>query len=220
MLFRSVSASITALTPVTLLRLSKAEFLNLIKEPTLKYIKPAELEAELQAGALIVDVRSQEAFDVRHIADSMCVPFFSLRMQLQLKVLERNKPVIVVCEDGKLSRAAAFLLLRYKVAAKILNQGLAGLEGVESNIWRFTDSASTRVQEVSPSSAKSETIDAPKVFELNSRLQHELEELKAKYAEMLQEKQEIEKSYRILFKQTEKLKELLYKYQSNQRIDS
>lgn len=213
-----VSASITALTPVTLLRLSKAEFLSLIKEPTLKYIQAADLDLELQMGSLIVDVRSEEAFALGHIAGSQCIPFFSLRMQLQLKVLDRNKSIIVVCEDGKLSRAAAFLLLRYKVAAKILNHGLQGLDGVESKVWSLTDSANNVATQLA--ATQHEAHAAIKTADVNVLLENELTALKQKYAEVLQEKQLLEKNYRILFKQTEKLKEVLSKYTANQSIDS
>ncbi len=213
-----VSASITALTPVTLLRLSKTEFLNLIKEPTLKYIQAAELDAELQMGSLLVDVRSEEAFAQKHIAGSQCIPFFSLRMQLQLKVLDRNKSIIVVCEDGKLSRAAAFLLLRYKVAAKILNQGLQGLEGLESNVWCLTDTVNKLLKP--EALTQTEVAPATNSTDANVLLEQELNTLKQKYAEILQEKQVLEKNYRILFKQTEKLKEVLSKYTANPGMDS
>lgn len=213
-----VSASITALTPVTLLRLSKTEFLSLIKEPTLKYIQAADLDLELQMGSLIVDVRSEEAFALGHIAGSQCIPFFSLRMQLQLKVLDRNKSIIVVCEDGKLSRAAAFLLLRYKVAAKILNHGLQGLDGIESKVWSLTDSVNNVATQLA--ATQHEAHAATKTADVNVLLENELTALKQKYAEVLQEKQLLEKNYRILFKQTEKLKEVLSKYTANQSIDS
>lgn len=120
-----ISVTITALTDLILLRLNKEKFINLIKIPALKYVSASELASEVSAGAYILDVRAQDEFTAGHLQDSINAPFFSLLMQL--KVFERKRPVIVVCNDGKASTAAAFLLLRNKFNAKVLTGGLASL---------------------------------------------------------------------------------------------
>ncbi len=116
---------VTTLTDLTLLRLNKEKFISLIKIPALKYIKAAELVSETKAGAYIVDVRLQDDFTAWHLEGSINAPFFSLLMQL--KTFDRKRTVIVVCNDGKASAAAAFLLLRNKFDAKILENGLDNL---------------------------------------------------------------------------------------------
>lgn len=215
-----ISASVTAMTVVSLLRLDKVQFLNLIKEPSLKYIAASELDAEILSGAIIVDVRSEESFAVRHLKGSICSPFFSLRMQLQLKFFNRNKSVVVVCDDGKLSQAAAFLLLRYKIVAKILSNGLDGLANIESNVWCFDhdaiDPPGQAMDEAATITKNDFVGEALNPTQENARLQAELQELRQLHASMLQEKELIEKNYRVLFKQTEKLKELLQKCYAGQ----
>ncbi len=60
-----------------------------------------------------------------HLDGSINAPFFSLRMQL--KTLSHERPVVVVCQDGRTSEAAAFLLLRNKIDAMILRGGMESL---------------------------------------------------------------------------------------------
>lgn len=117
--------TITALTDLFLLRLNKEKFITLIKTPALKYIVAAELAQEINAGAIVVDVRAPDDFVSWHLQNSINAPAFTLLMQL--KTFERKKPIIVVCDDGKTSAAAAFLLLRNRFSVKILDNGLCSL---------------------------------------------------------------------------------------------
>jgi len=79
----------------------------------------------LSRGAILLDVRSQDEYDVWHLDGSINAPFFTLRMQV--KTLSRDKPVVVVCANGKVSEAAAFLLLRNKIKAIILHGGMENI---------------------------------------------------------------------------------------------
>lgn len=119
------STTITAITHMTLLRLGKEQFINLIKLPTLKYIGIDELHAQMAQGAEIIDVRVPDEYKHSHLPQSTNVPFFSLRMYL--KTLNRHHPIVVVCKDGKTSEMAAFILQQNKFNALILKQGIAGL---------------------------------------------------------------------------------------------
>lgn len=212
-----ISTTVTALTPMMLLRLDKEAFLSLIVEPTLKYVDVSELLAETQAGALIMDVRLQDAYEIKHLKGSLSVPFFSLRMQLQLKMFERNIPVIVVCDDGKMSRAAAFLLLRYKISAKILQQGLQSLEQVNLPVSLAFVTGSEAGSAGLAALAVTKPIAPSTETAANSneaaQLKAELKALQQMYQKVVQEKALLEKNYRLLLQQTEKLKEALYKLQ-------
>jgi hypothetical protein len=67
---------------------------------------------------------------------------------MQLKTLSRAKPVIVVCGDGKVSEAAAFLLLRHKITAMILKGGMKGISPETENevaIYPIDDGLETHV---------------------------------------------------------------------------
>lgn len=117
--------TITALTDMSLLRLDKQQFLSLIKEPSLLFVNYMEMKEAVNQGAILMDVRTPEEYKTHHLA-SINQPFFSLRMQLN--TLTRDKPFIVVCADGRISEAAAFLLLGNKFEATVLKGGMAGIE--------------------------------------------------------------------------------------------
>ncbi|WP_036251532.1 cyclic nucleotide-binding domain-containing protein [Methylobacter sp. BBA5.1] len=116
------NVTITALTNMVVLRLDKYHFLSLIKEPLLKFITHEQMRKALSQGATLLDVRSLDEHRAGHLPGSINAPFFSLRMQL--KTFNREQPVIVVCADGKASEAAAFLLLRHRFDALILDGGM------------------------------------------------------------------------------------------------
>lgn len=119
------NVTITALTDINLLRLGKAQFLQLIKEPTLKYVSFAETQKYVDGGASLIDVRGPDEYKMGHLPRSINVPVFSLRMYL--KTLNRQHPIIVVCKDGRVSETAAFILLRHKLNALILRGGIDAL---------------------------------------------------------------------------------------------
>ena len=119
------NVTIIALTDIVLLRLDKNQFVTLIKEPSLKFVDFVGMQEAVKQGAVMLDVRSQDDFEAQHIEGSINAPFFSLRMQL--KTLSQEKSVVVICRDGKISEAAAFLLLRHKIEAMILRGGMESL---------------------------------------------------------------------------------------------
>lgn len=120
--------TITALTDSDLLRLDKERFLTLIMEPVVKFVNYAEMQQAMQQGAILLDVRAPDEYAVQHIEGSINEPFFLLRRQL--KTFNRDKPFIVVCSNGKISAAAAFLLLNNKFEATVLKGGMADIAPV------------------------------------------------------------------------------------------
>ncbi|MGR9115148.1 MAG: cyclic nucleotide-binding domain-containing protein [Gammaproteobacteria bacterium] len=224
------NVTITALNSASLLRLSKQNFITLIKQPTLKYVDYEEMRQEMAEGSILLDVRSAEEFSQHHLNNSINTPFFTLRMQL--KALNRAKPIIVVCNDGKTSEAAAFLLMRNKFKASILEGGLDNVsEQIEDTTASFTidDGIETTPhfeeqpnQDLALSGEATEAVgDQALIKELN-QLRKDNSELmesntllvnKCKLLET--EKEEAEKRYRMLYKQTEKLKAVLDNLKKN-----
>ena len=119
------NVTITALTDISLLRLGKEQFINLIKNPTIKYIGYQDAMDFMDKGADLIDVRGPDEFKANHLPGSINVPIFSLRMYL--KTLNRQHPIVVVCNDGRASETAAFILLRHKYTALVLRGGIGGL---------------------------------------------------------------------------------------------
>ncbi|MFU8788500.1 MAG: cyclic nucleotide-binding domain-containing protein [Methylobacter sp.] len=227
------NVTITALTDITLLRLNKQQFVSLIKDPSLKFVDFAQMQQAVQQGAVLLDVRSQDDYDRHHIDGSISAPFFTLRMQL--KALSHDKPVVVVCQDGKVSEAAAFLLLRNKIEAMILKGGINSLSpkpdsapdadviDVPANsddldieqIQLADDHSSTPVAQDIPAldhasfSITDEQIKALKLE--NEALKIANQQLNEKCMKLEFDKQHAEKQCRILHKQMEKLTQVLDK---------
>jgi CRP-like cAMP-binding protein len=119
------NVTIKTLTDISLLRLDKKQFISLIKEPSLKFVDYAGMQEAVKQGAVLLDVRTQDDYERHHLDGSINAPFFSLRMQH--KTFGHEKPVVVVCQDGKTSEAAAFILLKQKIDAVILRGGMEGI---------------------------------------------------------------------------------------------
>ena len=214
------NVTITALTDIVLLRLDKKRFISLIKEPSLKFVDLAGMQEAIKHGAVLLDVRSQDDYQDHHLDGSINLPFFSLRMQL--KTLSHEKPVIVVCQDGRTSEAAAFLLLRHKVDAMILKGGMDSLAPTP-NIAPEPKNEALVVADVHPesehkqpasdaSSAANDMESQIRALRLeNEALKYTNQQLNDKCMKLEFDKQNSEKQCRILHKQMEKLTQVLDK---------
>ncbi|MGZ5044562.1 MAG: cyclic nucleotide-binding domain-containing protein [Methylobacter sp.] len=217
------NVTITALTDIVLLRLDKQQFVSLIKEPSLKFVDYEGVQEAIKKGAVLLDVRAPDEYENHHLEGSINAPFFSLRMQL--KTLSPEKPVVVVCQDGKVSEAAAFLLLRNKIDAMILRNGMESLapkpditleseneaplsksENIAENSDRKqpTDNSATAITNILE--------DQLRVLKLeNEALKNANQQLNDKCMKLEFDKQHAEKQCRILHKQMEKLTQVLDK---------
>lgn len=106
-----------------MLRLSKANFIKLVKEPVLQYVNFQEGQEKVSAGANWLDVRGVDEYVDDHIDGSVNIPFFSLRMKIA--ELRHDQLQVLVCSNGRTSEAAAFLLLKFGFNALILKGGIA-----------------------------------------------------------------------------------------------
>ncbi|MCK5872231.1 MAG: cyclic nucleotide-binding domain-containing protein [Methylococcales bacterium] len=114
--------TVTALFNMQLLQIRKDKFLKLIKEPSLVFIDFIELELWQDKGAVLLDVRPVDEYDDMHLPKALNVPLFSLAMHLRL--FAKNQHYIMVCDDGKTSEAAAFLMKKHGFDVKIIRNGL------------------------------------------------------------------------------------------------
>jgi len=205
------NVTITALTDIVLLRLDKQQFVSLIKEPSLKFVDYEGVQEALQKGAVLLDVRSPDDYENHHLDGSINAPFFSLRMQL--KTLSQEKPVIVVCQDGKASEAAAFLLLRNKIDAMILRNGMESLAPRSNIVPESENEASFSGSESVAANINTSLLeDQLRVLKLeNEALKNANQQLNDKCMKLEFDKQHAEKQCRILHKQMEKLTQVLDK---------
>ncbi|WP_020483971.1 cyclic nucleotide-binding domain-containing protein [Methylomonas sp. MK1] len=203
------NVSVSALTDVSLLRLGKEQFLTLIKQPTLKYISYKDAQDLVAKGADLVDVREPDEYKPKHLPFSINLPFFSLRMQL--KTLNRQHPIVVVCQNGKISETAAFILMRHKFNALILSGGIDSInpdelkapssfpidDGIETSNFRGVGGDSGSSHSFTEQSSIQDDME---------RLRRFLQQLKTKYNILEAEKKALEMKYLALAKFTESLK--------------
>jgi len=119
------NVTVTMLTDGVLLRLDKANFIKLLKAPVISHVDMETAQRMASRDAVWLDVRSPDSYEQGHLPGSLNIPFFSLRVMLP--TLNRQSEYLLVCEDGRLSEAAAFLLMRYSFEAHVLTGGIGSM---------------------------------------------------------------------------------------------
>ena len=82
--------------------------------------KQEKIKDFITKGALIIDVRTPEEFQVGHINGSTNIPLNTISNQIEL-IKKGDKPVIVCCASGMRSAQAASILKSNLI--KVLNGG-------------------------------------------------------------------------------------------------
>jgi CRP-like cAMP-binding protein len=118
------NANIIMTTDGTLMRLSKEDFNELLKEPMLSWVSNEEADALVADGAVFVDVRLDSEFKNNGIEGSVNIPLFMLRMKADS--LDASKHYILYCDTGRRSSAGAFLLSERGIQTSCLQGGLQG----------------------------------------------------------------------------------------------
>ena len=121
------NANIVMITDGVLMRLSKADFNELLREPNLKWVTSAEAETMVSQGAVWVDVRLESEHKNSGIPGSLNIPVFMLR--LKAESLDPAKKYILYCDSGRRSSAAAYLLSERGLQAYCLKGGLVDRGG-------------------------------------------------------------------------------------------
>jgi rhodanese-related sulfurtransferase len=121
------NATVTMLTDGVLMRLAKADFRELMTEPLQQWVTPEQAEQMVaQKGAVWLDVRLPSEFQNLAIERAINVPLYFIR--LKLSTLDKTKPLIVYCDTGRRSSAAAFILVEKGFDAYVLKGGLSSME--------------------------------------------------------------------------------------------
>jgi|LGOV01.1.fsa_nt_gb rhodanese-related sulfurtransferase len=104
------NASVTMKTPGQMMRLAKADFNELLKEPLLDRVTPDEAQVRVAKGNVWLDIRHVTEFNYSHLQNAINIPLHELRMRM--KELDKEKEYICYCGTGRRSSAAAFLLVQ------------------------------------------------------------------------------------------------------------
>lgn len=117
------NASVTMLNDGILLRLGKQDFIALLARPLLHHL-PFQNAIELvEQGAVLIDVRAPEEFEIDGLIGSLNMPLPVLR--LKANRLHRDCTYIVYSNTGHFSSVAAFLLIQQGLKAYVLQGGLS-----------------------------------------------------------------------------------------------
>jgi rhodanese-related sulfurtransferase/signal-transduction protein with cAMP-binding, CBS, and nucleotidyltransferase domain len=117
------NASVTMASDGNVMRLSKADFDALLKEPLVERIGPDDARVQtLNKKAVWLDVRHAKEYHFSKLPKAINIPLHELR--LRLEELEKDIHYICYCGTGKRSSAAAFLLRQNGYNASVLNGGV------------------------------------------------------------------------------------------------
>jgi len=109
-----------------LMRLSREAFEAVLKPPMLSWVLPADAARQVQQGAVLLDVRDRSEHRRGHIAGSILVPLKAAIMNIG-NVLSPGARVVVYCNTGERSAAAAFVLKRLGYEVSALHGGLGAM---------------------------------------------------------------------------------------------
>ena len=116
------NASITMMSDGELMRLTKEDFVDLIKRPVLNSVSYLKAESQVAGGATWLDVRFLEEHQDSGIEGSLNIPLNVLRARLS--ELDTNASYVVYCDTGGRSSVAAFLLTQNGMDVSYLSGGL------------------------------------------------------------------------------------------------
>jgi CRP-like cAMP-binding protein len=120
------NATVTMTRPGRLMRLAKSAFDDVMKPPAVAWLTPAKASIMVRQGAQVLDVRMPEEFSQGAIKGAVNAPLYVLREDASAK-LDKKKRVVVYCNTGERSAAAAFILSKIGFDAYALQGGLSAL---------------------------------------------------------------------------------------------
>jgi phage shock protein E len=79
------------------------------------------IEALIESGAVVVDVRTEEEFEEEHYPNAICIPVNEIA-QRAAEIGQKDKPVVLYCASGARSAYAA-RILKSLGFSKVVNAG-------------------------------------------------------------------------------------------------
>ncbi len=105
------NASVIMITPGSLMRLGKEDFQNLMQNPIMQYLEFAEFENLMRdpdSKVELIDVRLPLEFKQGHIPGARSLPLHVMRQSLE--TLDPDTTYVTVCDGGRRSVLAAYIL--------------------------------------------------------------------------------------------------------------
>ncbi len=115
------NATVTMVTDGLLLRLSKKDFVELLKAPLITQLSLEAATEKVNAGAVWLDVRFASEYKYDALPNAINVPLSELRAKIE--TLDKTKEYICYCQTGRRSSAAAFILIGHGFNVLVLEGG-------------------------------------------------------------------------------------------------
>ena len=116
------NATISMITDGTLMRLSKQDFVELLKKNLVHYIDFELASASVENGGIWLDVRLPDEYSGYSFENSINVPLSIIRDRAP--GLDPGKKYIICCDTGRRSASAAFLLGQRGLDVCVLEGGM------------------------------------------------------------------------------------------------
>lgn len=119
------NATVTMLTDGVLMRLAKPDFVELLKAPVVQSVDYETLQKAIKDRAVLLDVRLKSEYQNSHLPNSVNLPLNLLRSKA--RALDKSRQYIAICDTGRRSSSAAYLLSERGYQCSYLHDGLRGL---------------------------------------------------------------------------------------------
>ncbi len=137
------NASIIMKTDGILMRLSKQDFDEILKDPLIKQVNYKQGKKVVDKEGAWLDVRLPGEYNNGHIPGSINIPLAAIRDETEH--LDSNKKHVVYCDTGRRSASAIFLLGHCGIDGCILTDGLASVPHEDLEITKNSSVASADV---------------------------------------------------------------------------
>ena len=121
------NATVSMVTDGVLMRLAKEDFVELLQKPLIRYVDYEKAAVMVDEGAVWVDIRNAEEYDLGALEDSVNIPHASVRGEMPELVF--NVSYIICSQNGKSSESAAFILSHKGFDVYVLEGGLQAVPG-------------------------------------------------------------------------------------------
>jgi rhodanese-related sulfurtransferase len=116
------NARVRVIEASRLLVLEKEDFDELINNPMIDRVSSRVAQAMLDDGALLLDVRYEEEYEMEYIPGATLIPLLELRERVD--ELEPGERYVIYCHSGRRSDVAAMILRQHKLQAVSLVGGI------------------------------------------------------------------------------------------------
>ncbi len=115
-------SSVKMITNGIVLKISKADFDELVSTPVLRSVSPEVAQVMAEGGAKIIDVRYEEEYEQEYIPGSVLFPLLELRNHIPS--FDKDSEYLILCAVGLRAAAATLMLRQQNINAFFIEGGI------------------------------------------------------------------------------------------------